>query len=75
MRKKRSYLSKIQAKKLGGIVQVLKNKEPVDEITSSLKNSGLIVKKEDLCLVTEKGLEEADRLSILAGIMVETKKK
>lgn len=67
-KKKQSLLSKSQSQRLGGLIQVLGSKEPMDEIIDSLKSLDMIVKQNDCLMVTEKGLDETNRLSTLAGL-------
>ena len=68
-RKKRNlYLSRTQSKRLGGLIQVLGNKKPIDNIVESLESLKLVTKKDDCLMLTEKGLDETNRLSTLAGL-------
>lgn len=73
-KKKQSLLSKSQSKRLGGLIQVLGTKEPIDEVISSLKALKMVVEKDDCLMVTEKGLDETNRLSTLAGLFTDKKK-
>ena len=77
MKKTRKHfpLSKTQSQRLGGLVQVLANAKPVDEIIDSFKGLNMVVKKNDNLLVTAKGLDETNRLSTLAGLINNKKKK
>ncbi len=68
-RKKRNlYLSRTQSKRLGGLIQVLGNKKPIDNIIDSLQSLNLVVEKNECLMLTEKGLDETNRLSTLAGL-------
>ena len=68
-RKKRNlYLSRTQSKRLGGLIQVLGNKKPIDNIVDSLQSLNLVVEKNECLMLTEKGLDETNRLSTLAGL-------
>jgi|TARA_R100000231_G_C5319325_1_gene162933 hypothetical protein len=73
-RRKQANLSKTQSKRLGGLIQVLGNSKPLDEIISNLESLKMVVQKDDCLMVTEKGLDETNRLSTLAGLY-ESKKK
>ena len=73
-KKKQSLLSKTQSKRLGGLIQVLGNTKPLDEIVDSLQALKMVVEEKDCLMVTEKGLEETNRLSTLAGLLQDRKK-
>ena len=72
--RKQANLSKTQSKRLGGLIQVLGNSKPLDDIISNLESLKMVVQKDDCLMVTEKGLDETNRLSTLAGLY-ESKKK
>jgi hypothetical protein len=72
-RKKQSLLSKSQSQRLGGLIQVLGSKEPIDEIITSLKSLNMIVEHKDCLMLTDKGLDETTRLSTLAGLLPKKK--
>tara|TARA_S200002703_G_scaffold84992_1_gene73380 strand:+ start:338 stop:598 length:261 start_codon:yes stop_codon:yes gene_type:complete len=74
-KKKQSLLSKTQSKRLGGLIQVLGNTKPLDEIIDSLQALKMVVEEKDCLMVTEKGLDETNRLSTLAGLMTDKKKE
>ena len=74
-KKKQSLLSKTQSKRLGGLIQVLGNTKPLDEIVDSLQALKMVVEEKDCLMVTEKGLDETNRLSTLAGLMTDKKKE
>ena len=74
-KKKQSLLSKTQSKRLGGLIQVLGNTKPLDEIVDSLQALKMVVEERDCLMVTEKGLDETNRLSTLAGLMTDKKKE
>tara|TARA_Y100000114_G_C11758894_1_gene328408 strand:- start:487 stop:738 length:252 start_codon:yes stop_codon:yes gene_type:complete len=67
-RKRYIFLSRKQSDTLGGLVQVLSNKKPIDSVIQSLRSSNLVTKKNNCYMVTEKGLEETDRLLRVGGI-------
>lgn len=73
-KKKQSLLSKTQSKRLGGLIQVLGNTKPIDEIVDSLQALKMVVEEKDCLMVTEKGLDETNRLSTLAGLLQDRKK-
>lgn len=73
-KKKQSLLSKTQSKRLGGLIQVLGNTKPLDEIVDSLQALKMVVEEKDCLMVTEKGLDETNRLSTLAGLLQDRKK-
>lgn len=73
-KKKQSLLSKTQSKRLGGLIQVLGNTKPIDEIVDSLQALKMVVEEKDCLMVTEKGLDETNRLSTLAGLLQDKKK-
>tara|TARA_R100000734_G_C3318034_1_gene111757 strand:- start:34 stop:288 length:255 start_codon:yes stop_codon:yes gene_type:complete len=74
-RKRKPILSWSQCKRLGGIVSILMNKEPIEEIVVHLKSLNMIVEHNNNLLVTESGVEEARRLLKITGISLEIKKK
>ena len=74
-KKKQSLLSKTQSKRLGGLIQVLGNTKPLDEIIDSLQALKMVVEEKDCLMVTEKGLDETNRLSTLARLMTDKKKE
>ena len=74
-KKKQSLLSKTQSKRLGGLTQVLGNTKPLDEIVDTLQALKMVVEEKDCLMVTEKGLDETNRLSTLAGLMTDKKKE
>jgi|TARA_E500000318_G_scaffold83725_1_gene79431 hypothetical protein len=74
-KKKQSLLSKTQSKRLGGLIQVLGNTKPLDEIVDTLQALKMVVEEKDCLMVTEKGLDETNRLSTLAGLMTDKKKE
>ena len=76
MKKKRKHfpLTKTQSQRLGGLVQVLANSKPIDEVVDALKGLNMVGKEKDNLLVTEKGLDETNRLSTIAGLIKNKKK-
>ena len=73
-KRKQSLLSKTQSKRLGGLIQVLGNTKPIDEVVDSLLSLKMVVEEKDCLMVTEKGLDETNRLSTLAGLLQDKKK-
>ena len=73
-KRKQSLLSKTQSKRLGGLIQVLGNTKPIDEVVDSLQSLKMVVEEKDCLMVTEKGLDETNRLSTLAGLRQDKKK-
>lgn len=66
-----SRLSNKQNVRFGGLIAVLGGREPYSTILNDLVNNGLVEKSGDSWVLTQKGVNEKDRLSILAGLMVE----
>ena len=73
-KRKQSLLSKTQSKRLGGLIQVLGNTKPIDQVVDSLQALKIVVEEKDCLMVTEKGLDETNRLSTLAGLLQDRKK-
>jgi hypothetical protein len=73
-KRKQSLLSKTQSKRLGGLIQVLGNTKPIDEVVDSLQSLNMVVEEKDCLMVTEKGLDETNRLSTLADLLQDKKK-
>lgn len=67
-----SKLSNRQNIRLGGLIAVMGGRVPYDSILTGLVEDGLVEQDVDGSVtLTEKGVNEKDRLSILAGLMVE----
>ena len=67
-----SKLSNRQNVRLGGLIAVMGGRVPYDSILDGLMADGLVDLHEDGSIsLTDKGVNEKDRLSILAGLMVE----
>tara|TARA_Y100001937_G_scaffold126033_1_gene194270 strand:+ start:836 stop:1096 length:261 start_codon:yes stop_codon:yes gene_type:complete len=64
-------LSRVQKRRLGGIIAVLSGREPVEEVSEDLLSRGFIKPAPQSYIVTNDGLREKDRLSTLAGIYVQ----
>lgn len=64
-------LSKRQNTRLGGLIAVMGEREPYEPILNDLMENELVKKIDGRIILTEKGVNEKDRLSILAGLMVE----
>lgn len=65
-----SRLSKTQHNRLAGLLNIMQGREPVNEIKNDLINRGLAYKDGATVQLTPDGKNEADRLQILAGLMV-----
>ena len=70
-KKGRTGLSNTQNVRLGGLIAVLSGREPYDFILSGLIAEGFVKRTGGALKLTEKGICEKDRLSILAGLMVD----
>ena len=66
-----SRLSNRQNIRLGGLIAVLGKRVPYDVILKDLIKDELVEWDGDLIVLTDKGVNEKDRLAILAGLMVE----
>ena len=67
-----SKLSKRQNVRFGGLIAVLGGREPYPTILNDLCDNGFVNRDDSgLFTLTEKGVNEKDRLAILAGLMVE----
>ena len=70
-------LSKTQNKRLGSILGVMFNDSLSEEILDSLTNEGYIKLEDSKYVLTDKGLDEKQRLCTLSGlnIMYSSEKK
>lgn len=66
-----SKLSNRQNVRLGGLIAVLGGREPYDTILKDLVDNEFVRQIDEAWCLTDKGVNEKDRLSILAGLMVE----
>ena len=66
-----SKLSNRQNIRLGGLIAVLGGREPYQSILNDLIENEFVEQSDTEWKLTEKGVNEKDRLSILAGLMVE----
>ena len=66
-----SKLSNRQNVRLGGLIAVMGGREPYSPILEDLMGNDFVAKVGDNWTLTEKGVNEKDRLSILAGLMVD----
>ena len=66
-----SKLSNKQNVRLGGLIAVLGGREPYESILNDLIKNDFVERLNNDLVLTEKGINEKDRLSILAGLMVE----
>jgi hypothetical protein len=64
-------LSNKQNIRLGGLIAVLGGREPYAKILETLVADGLVEHKDGKLVLSVKGVNEKDRLAILAGLMVE----
>ena len=64
-------LSNKQNTRFGGLVAVLSGREPYDYIMKDLREQGFVGTSHNGVFLTEKGMNEKDRLATLAGLMVE----
>ncbi|MEK9768063.1 MAG: hypothetical protein VW683_03985 [Betaproteobacteria bacterium] len=64
-------LSNKQNVRLGGLIAVLSNREPYPWILDDLVAEGFVEKNHNGIWLTQKGMNEKDRLATLAGLMVE----
>lgn len=68
-----SKLSKVQQKRLGGILTVSRDRLPLEPIAQELLDSGFISHAEGKLQLTAKGESERERLLTLAGLNFERK--
>lgn len=67
-----SKLSKRQNVRFGGLIAVMGNREPYPTILDDLCDNGFVERDAaGIWNLTERGVNEKDRLAILAGLMVE----
>lgn len=66
-----SKLSNRQMVRLGGLIAVMGGREPYPSILEDLQSNDFVTKIMDNWELTDKGVNEKDRLSILAGLMVD----
>ena len=70
-KKSRTGLSNVQNVRLGGLIAVLSGREPYDFILGGLLDEGYVKRTDGRLNLTEKGIREKDRLTTLAGLMME----
>ena len=70
-KKSRTGLSNVQNVRLGGLIAVLSGREPYDFILGGLLDEGYVKRTDGGLNLTEKGIREKDRLTTLAGLMME----
>lgn len=70
-KKSRTGLSNVQNVRLGGLIAVLSGRDPYDFILDSLLSDGFVERQGNQLEVTDKGMREKDRLTTLAGLMVQ----
>ena len=63
-------LSKTQSRRLGAILSVMFNEEAPDDIVSEVIEGGYVEKEGDKLRLTDKGNDERNRLSTLAGLNI-----
>lgn len=66
-----SKLSNKQNMRLGALIAILGGREPYPNLLDDLIDNAFVRKQGDNWELTEKGVNEKDRLAILAGLMVE----
>lgn len=70
-KKSRTGLSNVQNVRLGGLIAVLSGRDPYDFILDTLLSDGFVERQGNILEVTNKGMKEKDRLTTLAGLMVQ----
>ena len=63
-------LSKTQNKRLGGILTVMFKEELPQEVEQELVKEGFVEKNDSDIQLTDKGLDEKNRLCTLAGLNI-----
>ena len=63
-------LSKTQNKRLGGILTVMSKEELPQEVEQELVQEGFVEKNDSDIQLTDKGLDEKNRLCTLAGLNI-----
>lgn len=63
-------LSKTQSKRLGAILSVMFNEEAPSEVIDEIIKQGYVQRNGDALTLTEKGNDERNRLSTLAGLNI-----
>ena len=63
-------LSKTQNKRLGGILTVMFNEELPQDVEQQLMQEGFVEKNDSNIQLTDKGLDEKNRLCTLAGLNI-----
>lgn len=63
-------LSKTQTKRLGGILSVMFGDEMPSELITELIKDGYIIIENDKAVLSDKGLDEKNRLCTLAGLNI-----
>lgn len=63
-------LSKTQTKRLGGILSVMFGDEMPSDLLNGLIQEGFVEIKGDKAVLSEKGLDEKNRLCTLAGLNI-----
>ena len=63
-------LSKTQKKRLGGILTVMFKEELPQEVEQELVQEGFVEKNDSDIQLTDKGLDEKNRLCTLAGLNI-----
>ena len=66
-------LSKTQSKRLGTILSVMFNEEAPTDAIQEIEKDGYVTKEGDLYVLTDKGNDERNRLSTLAGLNIRYK--
>ena len=63
-------LSKTQSKRLGTILSVMFNEEAPTDALQEIEKDGYVTKQGDIYVLTDKGNDERNRLSTLAGLNI-----
>jgi Mn-dependent DtxR family transcriptional regulator len=63
-------LSKTQSKRLGTILSVMFNEDAPSDALQEIEKEGFVEKQDDKYVLTEKGNDERNRLSTLAGLNI-----
>ena len=63
-------LSKTQTKRLGSILSVMFGDEMPDDMITNLIQEGYVLIKGEKAVLSEKGLDEKNRLCTLAGLNI-----
>ena len=68
-------LSKKQNRRLGAILSVMFREDTPREAVNEVISEGFVEKKDDILEITDKGLDEKNRLCTLAGLNIKYQKE